>query len=119
MLKMTIDDSEVQRALGRMSDNIQGSPQRLADVMSGPVEVIGRDAQSRAPVLTGALRDSMTAAVQAQGDGAIGTINFGMLYASEQEEKHGYLSGAVTEGMPGLVGEVASHLGVIVLEGVG
>ncbi len=74
-------------------DLLQGSGTR--DEMERRAKAVAREAQSRAPVVTGEYRDSIVAVVEPRSDRNVGRVYAQVPYAAVVEAKHRTLGRAI------------------------
>ena len=76
----------VEAAMSQIASILSRTPDTGAEGMNDVVLDIGSRAADRAPVETGALRDSMEHSVTVEGDEIVGEIRFTEKYAAAQHE---------------------------------
>lgn len=76
----------LDEVMSKIASALEGAPEMTADGIRDVVLDIGARAADKAPVDTGALRDSMTTAIEVNGDDITGEIRFTEKYAAAQHE---------------------------------
>ena len=76
----------LDEVMSMIASALEGAPEMTADGIRDVVLDIGARAADKAPVDTGALRDSMTTAIEVNGDDITGEIRFTEKYAAAQHE---------------------------------
>lgn len=83
---MGIELHGLEEVMSKIATALEGAPEQTMEGVRDAVADIGARAAEKAPVDTGALRGSMSTAVELNGDQITGEIRFTEKYAAKQHE---------------------------------